>query len=70
MQTSTALAKRVERWLARITRESELAPSGFIEAPDARIDDGPQYGDPTKMDMRPDFVKADDRSHFGPVEDE
>lgn len=67
---NTALGKRVERWLARILRESELAPSGFIEAPAARIDDGPQYGDPTRLDPRPDFVKADDRSHFGPVEDE
>ena len=61
MRTSTRLAKRVERWLARIAKESDLAPSGFVDAPNPRIDDGPQYGDPTRMDTRPDFVQADDR---------
>ena len=58
MPTTMGLAERIERLKARLIRECEQAPAGFVLAPGA-IEDG-VYGDPLR-DRRPEFVQADDR---------
>ena len=66
MLRMTRLAELISRLEQQIKRESEGAPSHTFEYDLPGIDDG-DYGDPTMLDRRPDFVKADDeqwRQHY------
>ena len=63
MQTTAALAARIERLIERIREQSggDVAPSHIVEA-GGGIEDGGQYGDPHR-DMRPDFLKEADAGY-------
>ena len=63
MQTTAALAARIERLITRIREQSggDVAPSHIVEA-GGGIEDGGQYGDPHR-DMRPDFLKEADAGY-------
>ena len=63
MQTTAALAARIERLIARIREQSggDVGPSHIVEA-GGGIEDGGQYGDPHR-DMRPEFLKEADAGY-------